>query len=75
MTNLILIFASGYKKEREEFNMTTVNLNNVLEILHKYGEYIFVTDNKKYSDMVNEISNLKSVSLVNQKVKKRKEVI
>lgn len=41
--------------------MKVVNVNDVLKILHKYGKYIFVTDEKKYSDMVDEISNLKAL--------------
>ena len=41
--------------------MKAVNVNNVLKILYKYGKYIFVTDEKRYSDMVDEISNLKAL--------------
>ena len=41
--------------------MKAVNVGDVLKILHKYGEYIFVTDEKKYSDMVDEIANLKAL--------------
>lgn len=41
--------------------MKSVNVDDVLKILHKYGKYIFVTDEKKYSDMVDEISNLKAL--------------
>lgn len=41
--------------------MKTVNVDDVLKILHKYGKYIFVTDEKKYSNMVDEIANLKSL--------------
>lgn len=39
--------------------MKVINADDVLKILHKYGKYIFVTDEKKYSDMVDELSNLK----------------
>ena len=39
--------------------MKAVNVNDVLKILHKYGKYIFVTDYKRYSSMVDEIANLK----------------
>lgn len=39
--------------------MKAVNVDDVLKILHKYGKYIFVTDMKKYSSMVDEIANLK----------------
>lgn len=35
--------------------MKAVNIDDVLKVLHKYGKYIFVTDEKKYSDMVDEI--------------------
>lgn len=41
--------------------MNAVNVDDVLKILHKYGKYIFVTDEKKYSDMVDEIANLKAL--------------
>lgn len=41
--------------------MKAVNVNDVLKILHKYGKYIFVTDEKKYSSMVDEIANLKAL--------------
>ena len=41
--------------------MKAVNVDEVLKILHKYGRYIFVTDEKKYSDMVDEIANLKAL--------------
>ncbi len=40
--------------------MKSVNADDVLKILHKYGKYIFVTDEKKYSSMVDEIANLKA---------------
>lgn len=40
--------------------MKVVNVDEVLKILHKYGKYIFVTDEKKYSDMVDEIANLRA---------------
>lgn len=39
--------------------MKAVNVDDVLKILHKYGKYIFVTDEKRYSSMVDEIANLK----------------
>lgn len=38
--------------------MKIVNVYDVLKILHTYGKYIFVTDEKRYSAMVDEISNL-----------------
>lgn len=39
--------------------MKAVNVDDVLQILYKYGPYIFVTDEKRYSSMVDEIANLK----------------
>ena len=42
--------------------MKAVNVDEVLNILHKYGNYIFVTDEQKYSSMVDEITNLKAVN-------------
>ena len=41
--------------------MKAVNVDDVLKILHKYGKYIFVTDDKKYSDMVDEIAKIKAL--------------
>ena len=41
--------------------MRAVNADDVLKILYKYGKYIFVTDEKKYSDMVDEIANIKAL--------------
>ena len=41
--------------------MKAVNVDEVLKILHRYGKYIFVTDEKKYSDMIDEIANLKAL--------------
>ena len=41
--------------------MKPVNVDDVLKILHKYGKYIFVTDEKRYSSMVDEIANLKAL--------------
>ena len=41
--------------------MKAVNVDEVLKILYKYGEFTFVTANKKYSDMVDDIANLKAV--------------
>ena len=41
--------------------MKSVNVDDVLKILHKYGKYIFVTDEKRYSSMVDEIANLKAL--------------
>jgi hypothetical protein len=41
--------------------MKAVNVDEVLKILYRYGEYIFVTDDKRYSDMVDEIANLKAL--------------
>ena len=42
--------------------MKAVNVDDVLKILHKYGKYIFVTDEKKYSTMIDEIANLKALN-------------
>lgn len=42
--------------------MKAVNVDDVLQILNKYGKYIFVTDEKRYSSMVDEIANLKPLS-------------
>ena len=39
-----------------------VYVDEVLAILSKHGSFIFVTDNKRYSDMVNEVANLPSAS-------------
>ena len=41
--------------------MKAVNVNEVLKILYKYGKYIFTTDEKKYSSMIDEIANLKAL--------------
>ena len=41
--------------------MKAVNVDAVLKILDRYGKYIFVTDYKKYSDMVDDIANLESL--------------
>lgn len=41
--------------------MKAVNVDDVLKILHKYGEYTFVTDEKRYSSMVDEIANLNAL--------------
>ena len=41
--------------------MKAVNVDDVLRILHKYGKYIFVTDEKRYSSMIDEIANLKAL--------------
>ncbi len=41
--------------------MKAVNVDDVLKILNKYGEYIFVTDEKRYSSMVDEIANLNAL--------------
>ena len=41
--------------------MKAVNVDDVLKILHKYGKYIFVTDEKRYSSMADEIANLKAL--------------
>lgn len=38
-----------------------VSKKAVLEVLHKYGKFIFVTDNPQYTDMVDEMTNLPSV--------------
>ena len=42
--------------------MKAINVDDVLKILHKYGKYIFVTDEKRYSSMVDEIANLKALA-------------
>ena len=41
--------------------MKAVNADDVLKILHKYGKYIFVTDEKRYSSMVDEIASIKAL--------------
>ena len=41
--------------------MKAVNVDDILKILHKYGKYIFVTDEKSYCSMVDEIANLKDL--------------
>ena len=41
--------------------MKAVNVDDVLRILYKYRGYVFVTDEIRYSDMVDEIVNLKSL--------------
>ena len=41
--------------------MKLVNVDDVLRILHKYGEYIFVTDGERYRNMTDEIANLKGL--------------
>ena len=46
--------------------MKTVNIDDVLRILHKYGEFVFVTDTKKYTDMVDEIANIKPTIEIEQ---------
>lgn len=43
--------------------MKAVNADEVLKVLNKYGAYIFVTDAKKYTDMVDEILNLEELKL------------
>lgn len=48
--------------------MKAVNVDDVLKILHKYGRYIFVTDEKTYSSMVDEIANLKALKQEPQKM-------
>lgn len=42
--------------------MKVVNINDVLKILHKYGEFLFVTDHLRYMEMRNEIANLPNVT-------------
>lgn len=42
--------------------MKVVNINDVLNILHKYGEFLFVTDHLRYMEMRNEIANLPNVT-------------
>lgn len=41
--------------------MKAVNVDDVLKILYKYGKFIFMTDEKRYSSMVDEIANLKAL--------------
>lgn len=41
--------------------MKAVNVDDVLKILHKYGVYVFITDNKRYAEMQDEIANLKAL--------------
>ena len=41
--------------------MKTVNVDDVLKTLHKYGEFLFVTDHPKYREMQDEIVNLPKV--------------
>lgn len=41
--------------------MKAVNVDEVLKIIHKYGEYVFVTDYKIYTEMQDEIANLKAI--------------
>ena len=41
--------------------MKFVNVDDVLKILYKYDRYFFVTDEKRYSSMVDEIANLKGL--------------
>ena len=38
--------------------MKAVNVDDALKIVHEYGAFVFVTDSKKYSEMVDKISNL-----------------
>ena len=38
--------------------MKTVYVEDVLEVLHKYGELVFATDLSKYREMQDEIANL-----------------
>jgi len=40
--------------------MKTVYVDDVLKVMHEYGEFVFATDTKRYSDMVDNISNLPS---------------
>jgi hypothetical protein len=42
--------------------MKAVNVNDVLKILYKYGEFLFVTDYPKYREMQDEIANLPKVT-------------
>ena len=41
--------------------MKAVNVDDVLKILYKYGRYIFVTDEKRYTYMIDEIANIKAL--------------
>lgn len=41
--------------------MKAVNADEVLKILYKYGQHIFVTDYEKYRDLQDEIANLKEI--------------
>lgn len=48
--------------------MKYVNVDEVLKILHKYGEHVFVNDMKRYQDMTDKIANLKGLKLEDIKV-------
>lgn len=41
--------------------MKAVNVDDVLKILYKYGNYIFVSDERRYTFMIDEIANLKAL--------------
>lgn len=42
--------------------MKAVNVDEVLKILYRYSEYIFVTDYPKYREMQDKIANLPKVT-------------
>ena len=42
--------------------MKAVNIDEVLKILYKYGEFLFITDYPKYREMQNEIANLPKIT-------------
>lgn len=47
--------------------MKVVDADSVLEIVHRYGEYIFITDYEKYSNMIGEIVNLEPIDIKESK--------
>jgi len=42
--------------------MKAINANDVLKVLCKYGKFVFVSDSNKYTEMIDEIANLPSVT-------------
>lgn len=55
--------------------MKAVNVDDVLKILYKYRGYVFVTDELRYSDMVDEIANLKPLKQESILSKIRAEIL
>lgn len=43
--------------------MKAVNVDEVLKILYKYGEFLFITEYPKYREMQDEIANLPKVTI------------